>query len=126
MTPSARLAVKIDKKVLRILEKEGDEGLLAAMDNLTCDLKKIMGLLPLEKIKMYCSEFKGFFYAITLLNDVCAGIPKDSLCTAIIRKIEKTKKEPNKKTRKVLDDCEKGIGLHKCKDINDFYKQLGI
>jgi len=33
---------------------------------------------------------------------------------------------PNKETRKVLDDCEKGIGLNKCKNIDDLFDQLGI
>jgi DNA-damage-inducible protein J len=33
---------------------------------------------------------------------------------------------PNEKTREVLNNCEKGIGLNKCKNIDDFYDQLGI
>lgn len=33
---------------------------------------------------------------------------------------------PNEETRKVLDECERGIGLKKCKDINDFFNQMGI
>jgi DNA-damage-inducible protein J len=33
---------------------------------------------------------------------------------------------PNKKTREVLDECEKGIGLNKCKNVNDLFEQLGI
>jgi DNA-damage-inducible protein J len=33
---------------------------------------------------------------------------------------------PNAETRKVLDECEQGIGLNKCKDIDDFFNQLGI
>lgn len=33
---------------------------------------------------------------------------------------------PNAETRKILAECERGIGLNGCKDINDFYKQLGI
>jgi len=33
---------------------------------------------------------------------------------------------PNEETRKVLEDSEKGIGLNKCKDVDDFYNQLGI
>lgn len=33
---------------------------------------------------------------------------------------------PNAKTRQVLKECEEGIGLNKCKNIDDFYDQLGI
>jgi DNA-damage-inducible protein J len=33
---------------------------------------------------------------------------------------------PNKKTRVLLDKCEQGKGMHKCKGLKDFYKQLGI
>jgi DNA-damage-inducible protein J len=32
----------------------------------------------------------------------------------------------NKKTRMLLDKCEQDKGMHKCKDLKDFYKQLGI
>jgi len=33
---------------------------------------------------------------------------------------------PNAETSKVLDESERGIGLNKCKDLKDFYNQLGI
>jgi len=33
---------------------------------------------------------------------------------------------PNATTRKTLDECEQNIGLNKCKNKSDFYKQLGI
>ncbi len=33
---------------------------------------------------------------------------------------------PNKETKKTLEDADKGIGLVKCKDRDDLFKQLGI
>jgi addiction module antitoxin, RelB/DinJ family len=33
---------------------------------------------------------------------------------------------PNEKTCKVLDECERGVGLKKCKDAKDFFNQLRI
>jgi DNA-damage-inducible protein J len=33
---------------------------------------------------------------------------------------------PNKETRQVLAECEKKVGLSKCKNTNDFFNQLGI
>jgi len=33
---------------------------------------------------------------------------------------------PNAETRKVLEETDKGIGLIKCKDADDFFGQLGI
>jgi len=35
-------------------------------------------------------------------------------------------KIPNAKTRRALKETDKGIGLVKCKDINDLFKKLGI
>ena len=33
---------------------------------------------------------------------------------------------PNKETRQVLDESKRGIGLNKCKNVDDFFNQLGI
>ena len=33
---------------------------------------------------------------------------------------------PNRVTRKTLDDADKGKGLHKAKDADDLFNQLGI
>jgi antitoxin component of RelBE/YafQ-DinJ toxin-antitoxin module len=33
---------------------------------------------------------------------------------------------PNKETCQVLNECEQGIGLNKCKNADDFFTQLGI
>jgi DNA-damage-inducible protein J len=33
---------------------------------------------------------------------------------------------PNERTCKILDECAQNIGLNKCKNIKDFYHQLGI
>jgi DNA-damage-inducible protein J len=33
---------------------------------------------------------------------------------------------PNKKTRMLLDKCEQGKGMRKCKGLKDFYEQLGL
>ena len=33
---------------------------------------------------------------------------------------------PNKTTRRVLDDADQGKGLHKAKDIDDLFDQIGV
>jgi hypothetical protein len=33
---------------------------------------------------------------------------------------------PNKETCQVLDECKQGIGLNKCKNVDDFFNLLGI
>lgn len=35
-------------------------------------------------------------------------------------------KIPNKKTRKILEESDKGIDINACKDYEDFCKQTGI
>ena len=35
-------------------------------------------------------------------------------------------KIPNKETRKVLDEADKGKNLHKAKDIDDLFDQIGL
>lgn len=35
-------------------------------------------------------------------------------------------KIPNAKTRKVLEETDKGVGLIECKDIDELFKKLGI
>ena len=35
-------------------------------------------------------------------------------------------KIPNKATRQILDETEKNLDLHECKDADDLFNQLGI
>ena len=67
--------------------------------------------------------------ATQVLADI--GLTVSDACRMMLTKIAKDKclpfgHEPNKETIKTFEDYERGIGVHKAKDAEDLFKQLGI
>ncbi len=68
--------------------------------------------------------------AENVLNEL--GITPTQAITMLYKRIAREHewplelKIPNAKTRKALEEADKGIGLIKCKDVDDMFKKLGI
>lgn len=68
--------------------------------------------------------------AATVLADL--GLTVSDACRMMLTKIAKEKRlpfgteEPNELTRKTLEMADRGEELHRAKDVEDLFRQLGI
>ena len=73
-------------------------------------------------------ELKMFAEAI--LNEL--GINPSQAITMLYKQIAREQgwpfelKVPNEETRRILQETDEGIGLKKCKNVDDLFKKLGI
>ena len=60
------------------------------------------------------------------------GLTVSDACRMVLTKIAREKRlpfgteEPNETTRKALAAIDRGEGLHRAKDVDDLFKQMGI
>lgn len=60
------------------------------------------------------------------------GLTVSDACRMMLTKVAREKclpfgtEEPNEMTRKALEAIDRGEGLHRTKDINDLFSQMGI